>query len=188
MSLKLIMAVSADGYLADGPNDGMSWTGKLDKLVFRLLTSIGGPLGAGKRTFFDLPELKGREVICLTSRRDHELFIHKPNFKMSMGPDDLATMPKDAAVVAHRVMTLQEFARCHPGAWLIGGPETAAAAIDMNLVAEAIMCHGTAMLGGGIPDTLSARFEEAKWLQTKLRVGMGDEVVRTVIWKKGAKP
>jgi dihydrofolate reductase len=189
MSLKLIMAVSADGYLADGPDDDMSWTGKLDKLVFKLLTSVGGPLGAGRRTFMSLPNLPGRELVCLTSRTGHDLFVHKPNFKPALlGPEKPTAVPKDAAVVAHRLMTLRKFERCCSGGWLIGGPETAAAAVDMGLVAEAVMCHGSVQLGGGIPDRLSPLFEEAKWLRTELRVSMGDATLTTVFWKKGVKP
>lgn len=189
MSLKLIMAVSADGYLADGLDDDMSWTGRLDKLVFKLLTSVGGPLGAGRRTFMSLPSLPGRELVCLTSRTGHDLFVHKPNFKPVLpGPEEPTALPKDAAVVAHRLMTLREFERCYPDGWLIGGPETAAAAVDMGLIAEAVMCHGPARLGKGIPDQLSPTFEDAKWLKTVQSVSMGGATLTTVFWKKGAKP
>ena len=65
MSLRLIMAVSADGYLASGLNDDMSWTGQLDKTIFKLLTSVGGVVGAGHNTFWQLPHLSGRRLVCL---------------------------------------------------------------------------------------------------------------------------
>ncbi len=66
MGLKLIMAVSADGFVARGPTDDMTWTGSTDKRVFRLLTSVGGVLGAGRRTFEQLPRLEGRTVVLLS--------------------------------------------------------------------------------------------------------------------------
>jgi dihydrofolate reductase len=66
MGLKLVMAVSADGFVARGPTDDMTWTGSTDKRVFRLLTSVGGVLGAGRRTFEQLPKLEGRAVHMLT--------------------------------------------------------------------------------------------------------------------------
>lgn len=47
-SLKLIMAVSADGFVSNGPDDHMDWTGPDDKKAFRLLTSVGGVLGAAQ--------------------------------------------------------------------------------------------------------------------------------------------
>lgn len=66
MGLKLVMAVSADGFVARGPTDDMTWTGSTDKRVFRLLTSVGGILGAGRRTFEQLPKLEGRTVVPLS--------------------------------------------------------------------------------------------------------------------------
>ena len=68
-SLKLVMAVSKDGFVSLGTNDDMLWTGPDDKRAFRLLTSVGGVLGAGRRTFEQLPRLKGRRVICLSTRK-----------------------------------------------------------------------------------------------------------------------
>lgn len=51
--MRLLLAVSADGYLALGPEDDMKWTGPIDKAVFRLLTLSDGndTLYAGSRTF-----------------------------------------------------------------------------------------------------------------------------------------
>lgn len=65
--MKLILAVSRDGFLASGPDDDMRWTGPADKYAFKLLTlSDGQPLLAGKRTAQMLPVLPGRDVIHLS--------------------------------------------------------------------------------------------------------------------------
>ena len=71
--MRLLMAVSADGFLARGPDDDMRWTGRLDKKVFRLLTGVGGVCGAGSTTY-DLMEttLKGRTLFRL-SRSGHDM-------------------------------------------------------------------------------------------------------------------
>ncbi|URA07027.1 putative dihydrofolate reductase [Xanthomonas phage Elanor] len=62
--MRLLLAVSADGYLALGPQDDMRWTGPIDKAVFRLLTLSSGndTLYAGSRTFDQMPKLPGRRL------------------------------------------------------------------------------------------------------------------------------
>jgi dihydrofolate reductase len=118
---KVLMAVSGDGYVAQGPDDRMTWTGTTDKGIFRLLTLTGGShkILAGRRTAELLPKLKDREVIPLS-----RLF--------SKG------------------ITLQEAAWTHRDAWLIGGLEVVLAALDANLVEQVVLCQTTVRLGGGI--------------------------------------
>jgi dihydrofolate reductase len=58
--MRIIMAVSADGFLCKGPDDDMSWTGKVDKLLFKILTSVGRVCAAGAKTYDLMPKLKGR--------------------------------------------------------------------------------------------------------------------------------
>lgn len=65
--LRLIMAVSSDGFVAKGPKDDMRWTGRMDKRVFQLLTSVEPTLLLGRTTFEAMPNLPGREVICLST-------------------------------------------------------------------------------------------------------------------------
>lgn len=60
--MKLILAVSADGYLCKGSDDDMSWTGPVDKAIFKLLTMDGGCLWAGSKTYNILPHLPDRKV------------------------------------------------------------------------------------------------------------------------------
>jgi dihydrofolate reductase len=64
---KLLLAVSADGFLARGPDDDMRWTGRDDKAVFRLLTLTGkGPVLVGRKTAELLPALPGRTVHAIS--------------------------------------------------------------------------------------------------------------------------
>jgi len=55
--MKLIMACSADGYLAKSSNDDMRWTEGDDKKVFKLLT-MGENMGAGSTTYEMMKGLK----------------------------------------------------------------------------------------------------------------------------------
>ena len=66
--MRLLMAVSADGFLARGPDDDMSWTGQTDKKLFRLLTLVDPLLLAGATTAKLLPKLPGRTVVPLSRR------------------------------------------------------------------------------------------------------------------------
>lgn len=70
--MRLLMAVSADGYLCLGPNDDMKWTGPTDKKLFRALTSVGGVCAVGVTTYHLTPSLDGRQLIPL-SRRGYTL-------------------------------------------------------------------------------------------------------------------
>lgn len=48
--MRLLMAVSRDGYLCKGPDDDMSWTGEADKRVFKSLSLVYGVCFMGSRT------------------------------------------------------------------------------------------------------------------------------------------
>lgn len=62
--MRLIMMGSRDGYVARTRNDDMSWTGKTDKQVFRLLTCVGGTIACGSKTWEMMPKrLAGRHMI-----------------------------------------------------------------------------------------------------------------------------
>lgn len=73
VTMRLVMAVSKDGFVARGEHDNMAWTGSTDKAVFKLLTSLdGGIIAVGKKTAALMPELKGRCSLVL-SRGGHTL-------------------------------------------------------------------------------------------------------------------
>lgn len=67
-SMSLIMAQSVDGYFALNENDNMNWTGKKDKLAFKLLTNEGNTnLLCGLNTALNMPELKNRKIWAVRS-------------------------------------------------------------------------------------------------------------------------
>jgi dihydrofolate reductase len=71
--MRLIMAVSSDGYVARCHGDTMDWLGRDDKAVFRLLTATGDrALACGTGTAPLLPPMVGRKVYAL-SRDDYGL-------------------------------------------------------------------------------------------------------------------
>lgn len=121
--MKLIMVQSADGYVARGPQDDMKWTGSWDKKVFRLLTSVGGPLAAGSKTYDQLPELKGREIFRLSNK---------------------------GSTLGRPGISLGHFHRHYKEGWLIGGQEVAVAALDRGMVDEAFIMHVDVQLIEGI--------------------------------------
>jgi dihydrofolate reductase len=118
--MKLIMAVSKDGYVARGENDDMAWTGPDDKTVFKLLTHVGGlPLGVGRKTFEMIPKLPGRSLVSL-----------------SMDPT--------------KGCTFTSFYDQYPDAWLIGGQTIAMQAIEREMVDQVFLCRSPQVLGRGV--------------------------------------
>ncbi len=104
--MRLILAVSADGYLCSGPDDDMSWTSNEDKRLFRVLTSVGSVLAAGRVT----AELLKRSGLTLEGRSLHS--------------------------ISRKSCVLSGFARRYPEAWLLGGPTIAMAARSEGLLSE----------------------------------------------------
>ena len=177
MSLKLILAVSLDGYVAKDAADDMSWTGPLDKLVFRLMTLTGGPLGVGKETFMLMPALPGREVVCLSSKAVQGATISKP---VPLEPGGVRQKQ-----VVHKVKTLVDFANSYPTAWLIGGPTVALAALKLGIVAEVVMCHIThVQLHRGIRDQVTPFIQAEGFSQIQQTVRLETATIHLHIWKK----
>src|SRR5690606_28588783 len=128
--LKLLMAVSLDGYMARGVDDDMAWTGQTDKRIFRILTGVGGQVGVSARSGLHMPRLPCREVTVLST----------------VG------------------VTVEEYARAHPVAWLVGGPTLAAHALLRGLLEEVHLVRVSRCAnpesGQGIGDTVSHIIEE----------------------------
>lgn len=119
--MKLILAVSYDGFLATGPDDDMKWTGHTDKLIFKMLTLSGGPLLVGSRTAAAMPKrLPGRQLMTLSTN-------------------------------AQKGITLAEAAWAHRDAWLIGGGVVALEALKAGYVERAYICNSKTALVEGIP-------------------------------------
>lgn len=123
--MRLLLAVSSDGFLARGAEDDMRWTGAFDKAVFRLLTLAESeddvPVLVGTTTFHQLPRLPGRRVIQVSTR------------------------PTSTDSV-----TLAEAAELWPRAWIVGGPATATAALKLELISRAFISVSPSVLGEGI--------------------------------------
>lgn len=149
--LKLVMAVSHDGFVARGPNDDMSWTGHYDKQLFRVLTGVGGTIGVGRVTAESIPKvLQGRTLQVLSG---------SPRFGMTLG----------------------SFAYKYPGAWLGGGQTVALEALRGGYLDEVHLCRAPAELGEGVADRVSPFIaEHVGWslaMQTEL-MGVKHEVWR----------
>lgn len=138
MRLRLVMAVSRDGYLSRCKGDTMEWLGPTDKAVFRILTGVGGVCGVGSGTAPHMPnELPGRALV----------------------------------VLSRSGTTLGDFAERHPGAWLLGGPTLAAAALEQDLLDEVHLCRSDrrafpdCMAAGAWPDLVTRFLNDnlARW-------------------------
>lgn len=156
--LRVLMAVSADGFVARGPDDDMRWTGPDDKQLFRSLTQVGGALGMGRVTY-DLCAEKlrtyGRRTVCLSSRPGHG-------------------------------MGLGEFAFSHPGAWLIGGQTVVKEAIRIGLVDEVHLVENPNELGHGVRLDLPVYDEHLWGFDAKLHLNWG-WLVHRVFRRRGTR-
>jgi len=139
--MRLVMAVSADGYVARGLDDDMRWAGRADKQAFRLLTSVGGVCAAGSTTFGLMPGLQGRRLVQLTRRAPQ-------------GFDQL-----DGA----RSMTLSQFAYAHPNGWLLGGQTVALEALDGMMLDEVFLVRNRTSLGSGVAEDMRWRMAKRFW-------------------------
>lgn len=161
--MKLIMAVSKDGYVARTENDTMAWTGKTDKQVFRLLTCVGGTIACGSKTWEMMPrKLAGRHMIRLS------------------------TKPYNADCPF--VQDLKWYNQAQPNGWLIGGLHVATEALMMDLVDQAFICRSDRYAfpvddGGqsGAPLNIAGLKEGPLW-QHSLDVNVLDVTVQ--VWNR----
>lgn len=105
--MRLVMGVSADGYVSRGPDDKMGWLGPDDKRVFRVLTGVDGLCAVSARTAELMPQLTGRDVVIVT---------REPS-----GKDEM------------KLEWLENLAR---PVWLLGGQTLALAAKALHLIDE----------------------------------------------------
>lgn len=143
--LNLLLAVSRDGFVARGPNDDMRWTGSADKALFKTLT-----MGTIQ------PLLCGRTTFDLMPQLEGRALM------------PLSTNPGLG-------MSLEEAASRYPGAWLIGGPTIAWAALDRGLVRLAYISKVQASVKEGIPfrpleKLLQDRPKAEMWVDTGVHV------------------
>lgn len=94
--MKLIMALSADGFLCRSENDPMNWLPAIDKRIFRVITGVGGICAAGRKTCEVMPlELTGRRLLSLS----------RDGFTL----DHLAGLYPDAWLLGGQTVALQAF-------------------------------------------------------------------------------
>lgn len=154
--MRLIMAVSHDGFVAKSTADDMQWTGPTDKQVFRLLTCVGGVLGVGRTTYDLMPrKLKGRKLVALSTR---------PELGLSLGA----------------------FAHANPDAWLGGGQTLAMAALGGLFVDEVHLVRNTVELGEGIADEVTPFLQaNPLWwsLASSMQLNWGSLTIE--VWRLG---
>jgi dihydrofolate reductase len=121
---KLILAASADGFLAKGDADDMKWTGRADKALFKMLTTSGGVLVGGRRTVEQMPPLQYRTLLPLSRDTNRGMTLDQ----------------------AHAM-----FNRDLQSAWLIGGPTVALEALKRGMVSRVYLNRVPSALGDGIP-------------------------------------
>lgn len=110
--MQLVMAVSADGYVARGPSDTMGWLGAWDKKAFRLLTACG----------------KG---VCVTSRETARLMPAYLEGRTLMTTSRHGVSRRDLSYMSKR----------YPGCSLLGGQTLAMAALRQGLLHTIHLCR-----------------------------------------------
>mgnify|MGYP003132917026 CR=1 FL=1 len=135
--MNLVMAQSSDGYFATGLDDDMSWTGKKDKLAFKLLTSEGNTnLLCGLNTAYNMPELKNRRIWAVRSG-DQAGWIAKDGFLINE--------------ITYKQINNKTF----KGAKVIGGPKFAESVIKDGYIKYAYISIIDKKLKSGIGKNLS---------------------------------
>ena len=101
--MKLIMAVSADGFVARKQDDDMSWLGWADKAVFRILTGVGSaPLCVGRRSAMHMPVVLPGRILYQVDRdqRTLEAFYAEHPDAWLLGGQKLALYAIEAGMVS----------------------------------------------------------------------------------------
>lgn len=135
--MKLLMAISKDGFVCKDENDDMSWTSKTDKKIFRLLTQTDGhgpylpQLFCGYKTGKLLPKLKNRQINII------EDWVE---FGFGYIDDNGAFNAVDT---------------CLEDGHLIGGQKTALKAFERILIHKAYICRSEVELGDGVKDKIT---------------------------------
>ena len=124
--MRLLMAISADGFVAKSDQDSMTWLGPLDKHIFRILSAVGGVCGIGRKS-----------MACITTPL--------PWPGRTLIPLSL-----------HGGTTLTEFYHKYPDAWLLGGQILALQAFELGYLSEVHLCRSTIKIGSGSRELLTS--------------------------------
>ena len=152
--MKLVMAISADWFIAQSESDDMRWTGPSDKAAFKVLTGVGHePLAVSWKTKQCMPDtLPGRDLYVLSTQRGR-------------GDGDLV-----------------DYHSAYPDGWLIGGQTLAMVAKARGLLDEVHICQSSRRLKGGIPFNTALIEGLTIRLTTNLGVGL-DNVVTVRVYR-----
>lgn len=132
--MKLVMAVSRDGFVSRRPTDDMSWLGPFDKAAFRIITGVGGNVATSRRTARLMPSvLQGRKLHTLSREG---------------GPGTGLTGRTGTTAWG----SLRQFQGLFgEGGWLIGGLTLALAAAESRWLSEIHLCRSDRMCWEGTP-------------------------------------
>jgi dihydrofolate reductase len=144
MKITLVILQSIDGYLADGPDDDLSWGSKEDKQFFRDKTKEIGTMIMGSATFDNMPDFafKDRLAIVMTSRPDeYRERVEKLN-QLGNRIELLNGTPQDCVKLLE--------AKNIDKAALIGGGTLNGVFLDAGLITEMYITIAPVLLGKGI--------------------------------------
>lgn len=117
--MKLLMAVSKDGYVARHDHDDMRWLGESDKALFRVLTATGGRCWIGRRSASSMPQV-------LDGRSDEE-HIKSPRPHLFGRTIKVLGTGEGATRIEHLRY------KSYDQDWLLGGQELALKALALDL-------------------------------------------------------
>ena len=153
--MRLLMAISADGFVAKSEHDSMTWLGSLDKHIFRILSAVGGVCGIGRKS-----------LACITT-------------PLPWPGRTLIPLSSHGGIGGGT--TLTEFYEVHPDAWLLGGQTLALQAFELGYISEVHLCRSTIKIGSGIPELLTAHLRSPCILTVFKGVTVADEELSVVV-------
>ena len=175
--MRILMAVSRDGYVARSHDDRMDWLGKEDKALFRALTSVGGMCAVGKTTAAVMPAvLAGRTLVRVVRA-------------IRGDSSDRADPFEDFCATLKRLRRMEKGGA--PEWWLIGGQTIALAALAEGYVSEVHLCHSDRCAypapGVGQRDALTPRLTDGfpgyPRFSEAMRTSFGHNEVHHVVWR-----
>lgn len=144
MNIILIILQSIDGYLADGPNDDLSWGSKEDKQFFRTKTKEIGTMIMGSATFENMPDFAFKERCSIVMTSKPEKYQERVDRLNAAGNDiELFKGTPEECVKYLESKNIETAA-------LIGGGSINGSFLDSGLITEMFITVAPVKLGKGI--------------------------------------